>query len=185
MEHLTEEYALPWISYALYIFIKYFKNDSYHFADIIGLGVSFAVVSLLRVNMATVWVAFMPIIFIGMLCRKQYKALGNCALGFVIGVFCVYLPVFLYTIKTDCLNEMISYYIQFNFEYSGSFDFKRVLDTIITFFNLMPAMIIAGVISIVFELKNRTLLISLWGLIVTVILAYMNGIMHPDFFVGC
>ena len=179
--NLTEEYALPWISYALYIFLKYFKTYEYRLVDIIGLGISFAVVSLLRINMATVWIAVMPIIFIRMLYRKQYIELRNCALGFCLGIACVYTPVLIYTVKTNCLNEMINYYIQFNFEYSGSFDLKIVLNTAAEFFKLMIPVIVAGVICIIFEWKNKIFLISLWTLLVTVILAYMNGIMHPHY----
>lgn len=179
--NLTEEYALPWISYALYIFLKYFRNFKYCFGDIVGLGISFAVVSLLRVNMVAVWIAVMPIVFIRMLYMKQYKELGRCTLAFVLGVLSIYIPVFIYTFKADCFGEMINYYIQFNFEYSGAFDLKRVLDTIVVFFKLMVPAIIAGAISLVFEFKNRTFLISLWVMIVTLVLAYMNGIMHPHY----
>ena len=57
--NFTEEYALPWISLALYIFLKYFQNFEYRFKDIVWLGAGFAVIALLRVNMAAVWVAVM------------------------------------------------------------------------------------------------------------------------------
>ena len=175
--NLTEEYALPWISYAIYIFLKYFKNFKYRFRDIIGIGVGFAIVSLLRVNMVAIWAAVMPIIFIRMLYRKQFKELGNCAIGFMIGLLVVYLPVFAYLFHTECLNDMIRYYITFNFQYSGSFDWKNVAQAIVEFMKHMWPVMIAIVISLVFEYKNRLILISLWMLAISLVLAYMNGIM--------
>ena len=174
--NFTEEYALPWISLALYIFLKYFQNFEYRFKDIVWLGAGFAVIALLRVNMAAVWVAVMPIILIRMIWKRQWKQLGNCALGFVIGMGIVCIPVMIYLLCTGSLEEFIECYIIFNFGYSdGGSNWAGVLSAIGKGVGNLPLAIAAFVISFWPNIKNRLYILNGWALLATLYFSHMSG----------
>lgn len=174
--NFTEEYALPWIAAALYIFLKYFKSFSYQFFEIIWLGVGFAVISLLRVNMVTVWIAFMPLIMIRMLYKHEMKELLNCMLGFCIGIFLVYIPVLIYILWTGCLKDFIDCYILFNFGYSdGGSNFTGVKNAIMECIHNLSWAFFAGLAAIFPYRKNRLFWLNAWAFLVTLYFSHMSG----------
>lgn len=174
--NFTEEYALPWISLALYIFLKYFRNFTYNFRDIVWLGVGFAVVSLLRVNMAAIWVAVMPLILIRMIYKRQWKELGNCALGFVCGLAIIYIPVMIYLLLTGSLQDFIDCYMIFNLSYSeGGSNLMGVWSAISKGLANIPFAVAAFLISLWPNIKKRLYLLNLWILIVTLYFSHMSG----------
>ena len=174
--NFTEEYALVWIALALYIFLKYFQHFTYRFSEIVWLGVGFAVVSLLRVNMAAIWIAVMPVILIRMICKKQWKELGNCALGFLAGVAIVYIPVLIYLLVTGSLKEFIDCYIVFNFGYSdGGSNLAGVWSAIMKGLANLPFAVAALVLSLWPNVKNRQYVLNLWILAVSLYFSHMSG----------
>ena len=174
--NFTEAYALPWISLALYIFLKYFKDFQYKFADIIWLGAGFAVVSLLRVNMAAIWIAVMPIILIRMIYRRQWKNVFNCALGFVSGLLIVYVPVLIYFLCTGSLKDFIDCYLMFNFGYSdGGSNWAGVLSAIGKGIQNLPYAVVAAVLGIWPFIKNRLYWLNIWVLVVSLYFSHMSG----------
>ena len=192
--NFTEEYALPWISLALYIFLKYFQNftyvtnkelagvglddmkDSCSFRDIVWLGAGFAVVSLLRVNMASIWIAVMPVILIRMIFKQQWKKLGSCALGFICGLAIVYVPVLLYLLITGSLQDFIDCYIIFNFGYSeAGGNWGGVWSAILKGLANLPFAVAAFFISLWPNIKKRLYVLNLWILVVTLYFSHMSG----------
>lgn len=116
----TEEYALPWIGFALYYFLKYFYTGTYRRWDVFVLGFSFSVVFFLRPNMIAVWAALLPIVFISFLMQKRWMDIRNCIVSFLCGCAVVCGAVLVYALCTDSLRDMIKYYFIFNFVYSKS-----------------------------------------------------------------
>lgn len=174
--NFTEEYALPWIAAALYIFLKYFRSFSYRFYEIVWLGAGFAVVSLLRVNMVTVWIAFMPLIVIRMLYKREIKELLHCIAGFCIGVALIYIPVLIYMLWTGSLNDFIDCYILFNFGYSdGGSNLVGVKNAIIECIQNLPWAFGAGLAAIVPYRKNRLFWLNAWAFVVTLYFSHMSG----------
>lgn len=174
--NFTEEYALPWIAAALYIFLKYFKSFCYEFYEIVWLGVGFAVVSLLRVNMVTVWIAFMPLIVIYMLYKRSFKELFHCIAGFCAGIFLIYLPVLLYMLWTDCLQDFIDCYILFNFGYSdGGSNFLAVRSSIMECIRNLYWAFLAVLAAFIPYRKNRLFWLNTWALLITLYFSHMSG----------
>lgn len=174
--NLTEEYALPWIAMALYVFLKYFIHESYSIWDIILLGISFSVVFFLRVNMVTVWAAYMPIVFVGMLWKKQWKDLGKCVVGFLTGCAIVFGLLGTYMIATGCVDEMIRYYFQFNFGYSDSEGSAlSVIRTMGFLLKLSMAYVIFELMAVKLFYKNKLLQMNIWFTVVSLGLAAMSG----------
>lgn len=174
--NLTEEYALPWIALALYIFLKYFMEGSYRFYEIVLLGISFVAVLLLRVNMVAVWAAFLPVVLIEMLLGKKWKDIGKCIAGFVLGIVVGMLPFVLYALMTGCMQDMLRYYIGFNFGYSDSESSAfGILTTAWFLFRQTAVWMGALLASFWISRKNRIWKLNLWYLAVTLVLASMSG----------
>lgn len=117
--NLTEEYALPWITMALYIFIKYFISEKYKKIDLLLIGVSFSVVFFLRANMIAVWVFCIPVILWNMVKDRKWTDIRNAAFYFLLGALFITVPLFIYLILTGSLGDMIQNYLLFNVQYSG------------------------------------------------------------------
>lgn len=174
--NFTEEYALPWIAYALYVFLKYFKSFSYRFVEIVWLGVGFAVVALLRVNMVTVWIAFMPLVLVRMLYKRENKELLNCTLAFFIGILLICIPTFIYMLWSGCLKDFYECYIQFNFGYSdGGSNFTAVLYALKECFHNLFWAFLAGFLALVPNIKNRLFWLNAWVLFITLYFSHMSG----------
>ena len=174
--NFTEEYALPWISLALYIFLKYFRNFEYQFKEIICLGIGFAVVALLRVNMAVIWAVMMPVVLGIMLWKHQWKDIGTCAMGFCLGLVLIFVPIFIYLLCTGSFQDFIQCYISFNFGYSdGGSNWAGVSSAILKGLKNLPYAVAAIVLSLWPHIKNRLYAINFLILTVSLYFAHMSG----------
>ncbi len=116
----TEEWALPWIAAAMFICLKSLKEDKYSLKNMFWLGAGFAFVFLLRVNMAVVWVVFVPIIGVKLLAEKRFADIFRCVFGFITGAVIITAPVLIYEFVTDSFADMIKCYFTFNLTYTAS-----------------------------------------------------------------
>ena len=117
--NFSEEYALPWISAALYVFLHFFKTHTYKSWHIIILGLSFTAVFLLRANMVAIWIAWIPVVLLELVLNKRYTEIWHTILLFCAGVAILLIPTVLFALKTNSLSSMWRYYILFNFSYTG------------------------------------------------------------------
>lgn len=178
--NLTEEYALPWITLALYICLKYFIDGAYQFYEIILLGISFTVIVFIRANMVAVFAAFMPLVLVQLICQKKWKDIGICAGNFLLGCVLVLLPIFAYHIATGSVGDMMSYYFQFNLEYcsESAMPIWEVMWRLFRRLTLYSGMLIAA--GALFY-KNRIFQMSIWFYAVSLALASMSGRAHAHY----
>lgn len=180
--NFTEEYALPWIAMALYIFLKYMHDEKYHFFEIFILGVGFAVVAMLRINMIAVWCAFIPVVIVHMLRKKEWKCLISCVIGFIAGNTFVLLPILLFLYKTDSLQEMLQCYLLFNFSYTGEqatvFNFIRAS---CRFAYLLKEGLLIVILSIWSYKKNKLYLYNVWFAFVSLPFMLMSGRLYAHY----
>ena len=116
----TEEYALPFISLALYIFLDYFVGHTISPFRLVLCGLSLGAVLLLRPNMITVWVVFCVAVLIKLLwVEKDYKALLAYILWFTVGVLLILLPIIVWLFSHGALTQCWRDYIVFNFAYTS------------------------------------------------------------------
>lgn len=113
-----EGYVLPFITYTLYLFIKYLLNLQLKKKDIFILGFSFAVVALTKVNMIGVWIVFALFLFFDYVRDKKFQELVYVILYFSSGAIIFILPVFFYLGITNSLHEMFYQSISLNLLYS-------------------------------------------------------------------
>ncbi len=106
----TEEYALPFLMVALYIFAKYYFSPQRDviLSDLITLGFCFAFAVLIRLNMFPLWAGFCIIIFLDAIVKRRFAFLGKCVFGFLAGAAIVCVPVFLYLKLNGIMGNFIS-----------------------------------------------------------------------------
>jgi len=174
--NFTEEYALPWISLAIFVFLQYICTDKYKFTQIIALGVGFAYVAFLRLNMVSVWVFYLPIIFFQMIRKKEWKNLGNCIVAFACGMLIVLVPILAYTIATDSFDDMVKNYFVFNLSYADS---EGTLESILSNMMFLSSRFIPALVAIAAvaykNQNNRVFLVNLACFFVALFFASISG----------
>ena len=175
--NFTEEYALPWISAALYVFIFFFQNKTFKERHIVILGISFAAVFLLRANMVAIWIAWIPIVIILLLCDRRYQDLWLCILLFTIGVVIILLPTVLIAIQKGCFSAMWRCYIDFNFSYTNGV--HSTLSSWINFSSSSLLQLWPGLLAIAVWLcrnpRDKLQWYNLWFFVVSAFTVRMSG----------
>ena len=118
--NLTEEFSLPFISICIYIALKWFMNKEYTKKIYIYsaiYGISIGIISLMRLNNAAPIVGMLIGLIITFIKDKKIKELIRCGVSFLIGIGIIYIPIVLYFIDKNALNEMIYATFIHNFMY--------------------------------------------------------------------
>ena len=138
----VEEYSMPFIFIAIYMFACYFKNN-YTFKNwqLIVVGFTFTCVCMLRPNMTGVWIAFCAVIFIRDLIKKRFKDVARYALFFIVGALIFIVPLLIWFIATDTFNDFVYQYFTFNFAYTGS---TKGIDNLILVFKYFLTFLKSG-----------------------------------------
>ncbi|MBO7451529.1 MAG: glycosyltransferase family 39 protein [Clostridiales bacterium] len=175
----SEEFAMPCIAIALYIFIDYLLNNKISKLRLIASGICLGTVLMLRPNMISVWIVYCVLILVVLLIKKEFKKLGGFVSFFFIGVAVVIVPILIWLIAKDDLEYFINDYIIFNMKYISSGGDRNLFYTKWgAFFKFARSSIyVIAFVSILFHLKQKKVLnISyLIYLVFTVMLMVMSG----------
>jgi hypothetical protein len=134
----------------------------------------------LRANMVAAWIAFMPLIFIWLIYKKQWKDLWICIANFLIGCAIVTVPVVVYTLVTGSFADMMKYYFAFSFAYSGksAMPIPQVMWLLFQRLTIYSAVLLAA--TKIFY-KNHVFQLNLWFYGVSLVLASMSGRSHAHY----
>ena len=113
-----EGYVLPFLTYSLYIFLKFFLQGKVKNIEIVLTGVSFAVVLFTKANMIGIWLAFALVILFQSIYQKQFLYLANIVVFFLLGVSLFVVPLCIYLQVQGSLGEMFYQSVIMNFIYS-------------------------------------------------------------------
>lgn len=116
----TEEYALPFIAIAQYIFIDYLVNNVISKSRLIICGLSLAAVLMLRPNMIAIWIVMCLLILGELIITKSWKNLGEFTLWFVLGMAILILPIMIWLAVGGAIKDFWQDFIVFNFSYSAA-----------------------------------------------------------------
>ena len=158
--NLVEEYALPFITMSLFIFLDYLLNGNVNRKKLIVCGGSFGAVLLLRPNMISLWIVFCLAILIDCLQKKKYKELGNFVLYFIIGMAIIILPVFIWLGVNGIIKNFYDAYVLFNLDYTANYSFiatelpkyVSILENIVSYCNNF--ILIAALIVVIYLIKR-------------------------------
>lgn len=184
--NLTEEFALPFIAYSLYVFTKYFlKEDSVRFFEVVLVGASFTVSFLLRPNLIGVWIIFCSFIFFGLLFKKKNYLLAKFLFSFIGGILIVIIPILFYLIANNSLEDAFFQTWTFNFLYSET-DSIQSFESMMTLLGIMNNYNFILVVSLYlgfivmrwkrFQSKEKFIhLIAFLSIIISSMLTFMSG----------
>ena len=171
----TEEYALPFIICAIYVYTEYFLKGSAKWYKIAICGACAMSVLLLRANMIGTWIVFSSAVMIreGKHCPKNIIPF---ILSFILGLAAMFLPFFTYFYANGALNDFWEQYIVFNMAYSSASGNKA---SAVRYFMLTAPSVIAILITLVrlHSEKDRDWLdwISLGYIVVSLCLIGISG----------
>ena len=177
--NLTEEYAMPFIAFGIYIFLDYLLNDHISWYRIAISGISMGAVCLLRPNMIAVWIVFCAAIFFRKIFEKDWKQLGQFVLWFLIGFSVMVIPFIIWLAANGALKSCFEAYIIFNLRYSseagGRATFCAKWNSFFTFASSTVYLI--AFISIAFHLKNKRFVNMTYAvyMVISLILLCMSG----------
>jgi len=156
--NLTEEWALPYISLALYIILSYFyKREKFTKIDLFLLSFTFVIVLMLRANLVAVWGGFGTALLIKWIFEKKYKELiFNLSYLLLFAIISI-IPFFLYFYSKGILDDAIYFVFQFNlFEYGRAIDFlliRRIYNII--FNNILYLNIVFFIVAVIFLISQK------------------------------
>lgn len=172
--NLTEEYAMTFISIALFIFLDYLNNGKISNLRLIICGFCLGCTLLLRPNMIASWAVMCTAILIKTLINKNWLALRRFVGWFSLGMSIIIVPIIIWLGVNDALEQFWKDYIIFNNLYV-SYESEMVLfqakwNSFFTFFNTTVYLIALS--SLIFIGKTRDcflnityivyMLITLW-----------------------
>ena len=156
----VEIMAMPFIALALYIFCKYFINNSIKNHELILFGLSFAAVLMLRVNMAAPWCIICIAVIIKEIRQKKAVEIKRYFLFFIAGAAVVIIPLLIWLFAGHAFNDFIEQYIVFNIKYSkvvgNEFQDYPVYEVFFSFL-IKPQIISALIFSIFLCLRKKNL----------------------------
>ena len=115
--NLTEEYAMPFISVALYIFCDYFINNKISRIRLLLCGISLGAVLMLRPNMISVWCVFCIAVMIKSIKNNNIKELLYFIFLFILGCLVFVVPILFWIIINEAFHEFVYDYFIFNIMY--------------------------------------------------------------------
>lgn len=130
--NLVEEWALPFIAFATWVFFDFFRTRSISYTRIAGCGLSLASVLMLRPNMISTWIICVPYALYYLIIYER-RELCKCSVAFVTGLLIVLVPILFWLASNAALDAFIDDYLVFNFSYSaghGASLFQNTLDRI-------------------------------------------------------
>lgn len=134
--NIVEEYALPFILLALYLFSRRIDVlTSMSNRDFLLLGSSCGGVLLLRPNMIAVWAVMALILAIELVAARRFFRLLQAGALFLLGSAIVILPFLLYFWQHGALSDLIDDYLLFNMRYTGNGDLLDMWSAMLTFWN--------------------------------------------------
>lgn len=116
--NMTEEYALPFIMSAVYIFADYFMNDRITRMRLVICGLGFGAVCMLRVNMIAVWIVFCCAVLLRSFREKRLEEIPRFLLYFLMGAGIIVLPICFWLIFNNAFVDFIKDYFVFNIMYT-------------------------------------------------------------------
>lgn len=116
--NLTEEFALPLICIALYLFVTMILSDSLEWWKILICGFTFGLSLMLRPNMFAVWFVFSAYFVLSKLIKKEFAKAVKYAVLFFAGAIAAVAPFMIYLLLNGAFSDYIYQNFIFNSQYA-------------------------------------------------------------------
>lgn len=183
--NFSEEWSLPFILLALYLYLDYLKNQKLGLLRMILCGVCMGAVLCIRANMIGVWIALTLTALIRMLREKNWKLIRDSMIGFLGGICLVILPYIVYYAAKGALRDMQLWAITNNVNYVEAGDPSIFSIPTVQFFLKIDMLLYVPVVLMAVILIIRRRFDWEWGLVlfyaVSLILCTMGGRTFPHY----
>lgn len=115
--NFTEEYAVSFIAWGLWVFIEYFQFGRVSKRRLALCGFCFGAVCLLRANMTAVWAVFCIAVLVKCIKEKKFADLWHFLLYFMAGFALIVLPIVLWLAFNGAFKDFVADYLLFNGRY--------------------------------------------------------------------
>ena len=157
--NLTEEWSFLPISFSLFLFVKYSLNavinPSHPCRYAFFHGINFTLLAFSRINNAISICAGILIIGLYLIIKRQWKNIFQNILFGILGICVITIPIFLYFMQKQALNDMLFATFGFNLKYNVQKSHVN-LDPYDIFFRYVPV-IFTFVIWIIHFFRTRKL----------------------------
>ncbi|MFI3212517.1 MAG: hypothetical protein R3Y24_04165 [Eubacteriales bacterium] len=176
----VEMWALPFINMGLYIFVKYFMTEKIVSWEIIVLGICAVYTFLLNGNLISIWMAYIPIVFMLLIYQKQWKELKVCVISFLSGILIAVLPVAITLLVQGSMISFIEIYFGFNTTYTNGVTLMSFYSSIMKFAYFNDYFVWVHIICVIYWIvkeKGRLglTLYSLWFTAIALLMLSMSG----------
>ena len=125
--NFTEEYAMTFTSMALYCIMKIIYKNKYENKILWGvIGATFALNFFIKPTYIAVWMAFGIIQFIYSIKEKKIKELLKYVFYIIIGILVVTIPIMIYLVLNNDINDFINAFFVMNMKYSKAGVLKKL-----------------------------------------------------------
>lgn len=191
--NFSEEYALPFIAYSLWVFLKYIYTDKVRLYQVMIAGACCGSVLLLRVNMISVWIAWALVVLFMVISDKQKSVINKITwiikliLSFIAGVIAVITPFVIWYASKGALKTMIDTYLGVNMMYVGGnpYSISSVASVVRTYSHMMvltTQVMLIYVIAVIcwsYHNNDKKKMMIIWGnilyMIITLYLISISG----------
>lgn len=153
--NFTEEYAITFISIAMYYIIRILHIKEDKKLNWIMIGITFAITFLIKPTYCTIWAVFGIVQFICSIYDKKIKELIK-AVGYMLaGILIISIPIIIYLLANGAWDTFIDAYFLMNIKYSESTIMQKI-NGLIQLFKVYKYNIYLGIMII----SNFIILIS-------------------------
>lgn len=185
--NLTEEYALPLISIALYISVSIILSERSSAWQALAMGFTFGLSLMLRPNMFAVWFIFSAYWVISCLVKKNFGTAIKYILFFVLGTIVALLPFMIYLWYNNALSDYIYQNFTFNSQYAQytgrSSTFGNIIKVLFSYAS-MALVALASCIVGIFSQKNRKILfvLLLLSMVLSIALISISNTIYTHYY---
>lgn len=118
--NFTEEYAVTFISMALFYMTKVVYKCEYQSKNWIIIGLTFAINFFIKPTYIAIWVAFGIVELIVFIKNKKIKELIKYIGYILLGILIITVPILIYLLANNCMKEFVDAYFIMNMKYTDA-----------------------------------------------------------------
>lgn len=178
--NLTEEWALPCISIAMYLFVKYLYggNKPMPIFSLFVLSLTFLIAFLLKASYVGIWVGFGLVIMAKLLINKKYREFFFDFFVVIFSMLIILLPIVLYFQKNEALGDAWYWMISYNIQYGDGLFIKTLSHWVRTLLGLkhIPIMVLITFCLILYKKDDHNMYVYSAYLLSFLITAFSTAI---------
>jgi|GEM_PF-2714223 len=175
-----EEWALPLISFSLFVFVRYLKTGYITKKLIYIVGICMGLSFLINGNLVGVWAAYATWILVYLIVKKKFKELVNDIVFFVLGFITTLGIVSLVLAAFGAFKAFWSIYLGFNSDYAGGGIWISRIQNMLSFSYTDVFFVIVFITMFIILFHEKTNLLDyrysgIWFAFVTLLMVSMSG----------